>query len=71
MTILNSNGIFNLKVWPVLSSACKKYQADVRIVERCCRCIRFAVRCLGKGSATLLTPLVTQVSLSTPVILIF
>ncbi len=50
-----------LQVWPVLSNTCNKYQADVRIVERCCRCIRFAVRCLGKGSASLLTPLVTQV----------
>ncbi|XP_041355041.1 transportin-3-like [Gigantopelta aegis] len=48
------------EIWPVLSQACSKYQADVRIVERCCRCIRFAVRCLGKSSATLLTPLVTQ-----------
>ncbi|XP_046572522.1 transportin-3-like [Haliotis rubra] len=48
------------EVWPVLSNACNKYQADVRIIERCCRCIRFAIRCLGKNSATLLTPLVTQ-----------
>ncbi|KAL5010143.1 hypothetical protein ScPMuIL_012448 [Solemya velum] len=48
------------EVWPVLSEACTKYQADVRVVERCCRCIRFAVRCLGKSSASLLTPLVTQ-----------
>ena len=46
----------------MLSNTCSKFQSDVRIVERCCRCIRFAVRCLGKGSATLLTPLVTQVS---------
>ncbi|XP_012941104.1 transportin-3 [Aplysia californica] len=49
-----------LEVWPVLSKACEKYQADDRIIERCCRCIRFAIRCLGKNSATLLTPLVTQ-----------
>ncbi|XP_059139993.1 transportin-3-like isoform X2 [Physella acuta] len=49
-----------LEVWPVLSRACEKYQSDVRIIERCCRCIRFAIRCLGKNSATLLTPLVTQ-----------
>ncbi|XP_050391682.1 transportin-3 [Patella vulgata] len=48
------------EVWLVLSQACNKYQADVRITERCCRCIRFAIRCLGKNSATLLTPLVTQ-----------
>ncbi|RUS92156.1 hypothetical protein EGW08_000009 [Elysia chlorotica] len=49
-----------VEVWPVLSQACEKYQADVKIIERCCRCIRFAIRCLGKNSATLLTPLVTQ-----------
>ncbi|KAK7492007.1 hypothetical protein BaRGS_00016671 [Batillaria attramentaria] len=49
-----------MELWPVLSQACSKYQADVRVIERCCRCIRFAIRCLGKNSATLLTPLVTQ-----------
>ncbi|XP_069128619.1 transportin-3-like [Argopecten irradians] len=48
------------EVWPVLSQACEKYQADIRIVERCCRCIRFAIRCLGKSSASLLSPLVSQ-----------
>ncbi|KAK3585736.1 hypothetical protein CHS0354_020305 [Potamilus streckersoni] len=48
------------EVWPVLSEACNKYQADVRIIERCCRCVRFVIRCLGKSSASLLTPLVTQ-----------
>ncbi|XP_074655394.1 transportin-3-like isoform X2 [Tubulanus polymorphus] len=48
------------EVWPVLSMTCDKYQDDVRIIERCCRCIRFAVRCVGKASASLLTPLVTQ-----------
>ncbi|KFM82505.1 Transportin-3, partial [Stegodyphus mimosarum] len=48
------------KVWPLLSETCNKYQSDVRIIERCCRCIRFAVRCVGKQSASLLEPLVTQ-----------
>ncbi|XP_048864276.1 transportin-3-like isoform X2 [Brienomyrus brachyistius] len=48
-------------IWPVLSETLNKYQADNRIVERCCRCLRFAVRCVGKGSASLLQPLVTQV----------
>ncbi|WAR09032.1 TNPO3-like protein [Mya arenaria] len=48
------------EVWPVLAQACNKYQADVRIVERCCRCIRFAIRCLGKSSSPLLQPLVPQ-----------
>lgn len=49
------------QIWPVLSETLNKYQADNRIVERCCRCLRFAVRCVGKGSASLLQPLVTQV----------
>ncbi|KAL4233679.1 Transportin-3 [Mactra antiquata] len=48
------------EVWPVLSQACSRYQGDVRIVERCCRCIRFAIRCLGKNSSPLLQPLVPQ-----------
>lgn len=52
------------QVWPVLSRACDKYQGDVRITERCCRCIRFVIRCLGKQSADLLTPLVSQVRTS-------
>ena len=48
-------------IWPVLSNTCNKFQGDIRIIERCCRCIRFAIRCVGKGSALLLTPLVSQV----------
>ncbi|XP_071791532.1 transportin-3-like [Asterias amurensis] len=48
------------EIWPVLSNTCNKYQGDIRIIERCCRCIRFAIRCVGKGSALLLTPLVSQ-----------
>lgn len=51
------------QIWPVLSETLNKHRADNRIVERCCRCLRFAVRCVGKGSAALLQPLVTQVSL--------
>lgn len=50
------------QIWPVLSETLNKHSADNRIVERCCRCLRFAVRCVGKGSAALLQPLVTQVS---------
>uniref|UniRef100_A0A4W3H0D8 Transportin 3 n=1 Tax=Callorhinchus milii TaxID=7868 RepID=A0A4W3H0D8_CALMI len=48
------------EIWPVLSETLNKHQGDNRIVERCCRCLRFAVRCVGKGSAALLQPLVTQ-----------
>ncbi|KAG1670798.1 Transportin-3 [Nymphon striatum] len=49
------------EIWPVLSSVCTKYQSDIRIIERCCRCIRFAIRCIGKQSAPLLQPLVQQI----------
>ncbi|XP_051911011.1 transportin-3 isoform X2 [Hippocampus zosterae] len=48
------------EIWPVLSETLDAHRADNRIVERCCRCLRFAVRCVGKGSASLLQPLVTQ-----------
>lgn len=48
-------------MWPVLSNVCERYQRDVRVMERCCRCIRFAVRCIGKHSAHLLEPIVKQV----------
>lgn len=48
------------EVWPILSSICDKYRADLKIIERCCRCIRFAIRCLGKSAINLLSPLVSQ-----------
>lgn len=48
------------EVWPLLSSICDKYRADLKIIERCCRCIRFAIRCLGKSAINLLSPLVSQ-----------
>ncbi|KMQ93334.1 transportin-3 [Lasius niger] len=50
-----------VEMWPVLSNVCEKYQRDVRVMERCCRCIRFAVRCVGKYSAHLLEPIVKQI----------
>ncbi|XP_019501636.1 PREDICTED: transportin-3 [Hipposideros armiger] len=53
-------GSLPASIWPVLSETLNKHRADNRIVERCCRCLRFAVRCVGKGSAALLQPLVTQ-----------
>ncbi|XP_071476765.1 LOW QUALITY PROTEIN: transportin-3-like [Diadema antillarum] len=49
------------EIWPVLSETCSKYQGDIRVIERYCRCLRFAIRCIGKGAAALLTPLVTQI----------
>ncbi|KAK3701544.1 hypothetical protein QZH41_020530, partial [Actinostola sp. cb2023] len=48
------------EIWPVLSSICDKFQTDNRVIERGCRCIRFAIRCIGKSARNLLTPLVPQ-----------
>ena len=47
-------------LWPVLSRCMELYQKDVRITERTCRTIRFAIRCIGVQSSNLLQPLVTQ-----------
>ena len=47
-------------IWPVVSAVCDVYASDARIMERTCRTIRFAVRCLGVQSAPLLKPLVEQ-----------
>jgi len=47
-------------VWPVLSRCLELYQGDVRVTERTCRTIRFAIRCIGVQSSNLLQPLVTQ-----------
>ncbi|XP_063222525.1 transportin-3 [Bacillus rossius redtenbacheri] len=49
------------EIWPILSNVCSKFQNDHRVMERCCRCLRFAVRCVGKQSAHLLAPLVKQI----------
>ncbi|XP_001602761.1 transportin-3 [Nasonia vitripennis] len=49
------------EMWPVLSNTCTTYQQDQRVMERCCRCLKFLVRCLGKQSAHLLEPLVKQI----------
>ena len=47
-------------LWPVLSRCLHLYKNDVRITERTCRTIRFAIRCIGVQSSNLLLPLVTQ-----------
>lgn len=47
--------------WPIMSNILNKYQSDVRIMERSCRCIRYTVRCIGKQAAILLEPLVKQI----------
>lgn len=43
--------------WPVLRDVMEKYVADVRVTERACRALRFALRCCGRHLAALLPPL--------------
>ncbi|XP_015116799.1 transportin-3 [Diachasma alloeum] len=49
------------EMWPVLSNVCNKYQEDSRVMERCCRCLRYAVRCIGQHAVHLLEPIVEQI----------
>ncbi|KAG7176748.1 Transportin-3-like 1 [Homarus americanus] len=48
-------------VWPTLSLTFQRYSSDLRVMEHCCRCLRFAVRCVHQQSAPLLSPLVEQI----------
>ncbi|KAK9891693.1 hypothetical protein WA026_015661 [Henosepilachna vigintioctopunctata] len=50
-----------LEVWPVLSKAFDRYQSDVRIMERCCRCVRFMLRCISQQMKEILENLVRQI----------
>ncbi|XP_049868281.1 transportin-3 [Pectinophora gossypiella] len=43
--------------WPTLNDVMEKYQKDGRVMERACRCVRFALRCTGRHAAALLPPL--------------
>lgn len=49
------------EIWPIVSQIFSKYQTDLRIMERTCRCIRYAMRSIGKQAAPLLEPLVKQI----------
>jgi transportin-3 len=46
------------ELWPVIAAVVTTYQSDDKIMERTCRCVRFILRCLGKYSYSILTPLV-------------
>ncbi|KAJ8976228.1 hypothetical protein NQ317_009725, partial [Molorchus minor] len=50
-----------LEVWPVLSRTFDKYQTDIRIMERCCRAVRFMLRCVSQQMNELLESLVGQI----------
>ncbi|KAK0075611.1 hypothetical protein PV325_006643 [Microctonus aethiopoides] len=49
------------EIWPVLSNVCNTYVGDPRIIERCCRCVRYAVRCIRHHAVHLLEPIVKQI----------
>lgn len=50
-----------LEIWPILSRTFDKYQSDTRIMERCCRGVRFMLRCASQQQAEILESLVGQV----------
>lgn len=50
-----------LEIWPVLSKAFDKYQNDIRIMERCCRSVRFMLRCASHQIHEVLQTLVGQI----------
>ena len=39
---------------PILSKSLSKWQADYRIVERICKCLRFIIRFLSRNSGPIL-----------------
>jgi transportin-3 len=47
-----------VQVWPLLLKVFQKYASESRVIERCCRCVRYAVRNLEQHSSFLLHPLV-------------
>lgn len=50
-----------METWPSISLIFTKYQSDLRIMERTCRLVRYAMRSIGKQGAPLLEPLVKQI----------
>ncbi|CAG9853754.1 unnamed protein product [Phyllotreta striolata] len=50
-----------MEMWPILSRAFDAYHSDVRIMERCCRSVRFMLRCVARQLQDLLPSLVGQI----------
>lgn len=48
------------EMWPILQSVLEQHKVENRIVERWCRCIRFAVRCVKMAIVTTLVPSLTS-----------
>lgn len=49
------------QVQPVLFKVMDRFQSNVAVMERCCRCIRFAIRVLGKNGVFALPSLAEKV----------
>lgn len=47
---------------PILFQIMDHFQNDVVVMERCCRCIRFAIRTLSKSGVYLLPTLIEKVN---------
>lgn len=48
------------ELWPLFTKVFERYQSELRVMERCCRCIRFAIRCIGTQASVILVPLANQ-----------
>lgn len=48
------------QLWPLLSSCCAAFSGDAKIVEKWCRCIKYALRCLHRHSSGLIGSLANQ-----------
>ncbi|VDK43028.1 unnamed protein product [Anisakis simplex] len=47
-------------IWPVLSAVFNHYEKHIRIIEHCCRAVRFLIRSLGVQSMVFVEQLVAQ-----------
>lgn len=48
------------QLWPMLSTCCTTFTEDSKIIERWCRCIKYALRCLHRHSIGLIASLANQ-----------
>jgi transportin-3 len=48
-------------VWPALRTCLNKYRFDAKIIESCCRALRFALRCCDKYSHAILSDVVETI----------
>jgi hypothetical protein len=48
-------------LWPVMCATFDNFPSDERVMERCCRTLRFLVRCLGIQSVSLMQPIIERI----------